>query len=309
MQVHAYTKQLPLFKNAVVTIGTFDGVHQGHREIIRHLTEVASQANGETVIITFHPHPRSVLRNHDISLINTIDERIELLAAAGIDHLVIVPFTDEFSLLTAEQYVEQFLVEQFRPHTIIIGYDHRFGHGRKGDFKMLENYAAKGLFELKEISEHLINNNTVSSTRIRNAIAGGHISEANDLLGYPFFFTGTVVHGNKIGRTIGYPTANIVVDDPAKLVPANGIYAVTASLEKNDSLKGMMSIGVRPTVGGTARTIEVNLFDFDADIYDRQIRVYTHRYLREELKFNGLAELTAQIDQDKIDSLAALAQL
>jgi riboflavin kinase/FMN adenylyltransferase len=310
MKVYQYTDQLPYFKNAVITIGTFDGVHQGHRLIIHNLKEVAAEAAGETVIITFHPHPRSVLRHHEVQLINTIDERIELLDAAGIDNLVIVPFTDAFSHLTAEQYVEHFLVEHFHPHTIIIGYDHRFGHGRKGDYRMLEAYAAKGFFHLREIPEHLINNNTVSSTRIRKSILHGEIEEANRLLGYPFFFSGTVVHGKKLGRTLGYPTANIHLSQTAKLVPSNGIYAVTATIGNINSLvyKGMMSIGVRPTIGGTERTIEVNLFDFDKDIYDQQLRINVHSYLRAEEKFDNLPALTAQIDRDKEAALDVLSR-
>jgi len=310
MKVYQYTDQLPFFKNAVVTIGTFDGVHQGHRQIINHLKEVAAEASGDTVIVTFHPHPRSVLQNKEIHLINTIDERVGLLDAAGIDHLVIVPFTDAFSQLTAEQYVEHFLIEHFHPHTIVIGYDHRFGHGRQGDYHMLEAYAAKGVFHLHEIPEHLINNNTVSSTRIRKSILQGHIEEANRLLGYPFFFSGKVVHGKKLGRDLGYPTANIELAQSAKIVPANGIYAVTASIGNiSTQYKGMMSIGIRPTIGGTARTIEVNLFDFDGDLYDLQLRVKVHAYLRPEEKFNDLPSLTAQIDKDKIAALNALSSV
>ncbi|HSB92618.1 MAG TPA: bifunctional riboflavin kinase/FAD synthetase [Flavitalea sp.] len=308
MKVYQYTDQLPYFKNAVITIGTFDGVHQGHRQIIHHLREVASEVSGETVIITFHPHPRSILQHQDVQLINTMEERIRLLDAAGIDNLVIVPFTDAFSQLTAEQYVEHFLVEHFHPHTIIIGYDHRFGHGRKGDYRMLEAYAASGLFQLREIPEHLINNNAVSSTRIRKSILHGQIEEANRLLGYPFFFSGTVVHGKKLGRRLGYPTANIYLSQTAKLVPSNGIYAVTASIDNTDSVlhKGMMSIGIRPTIGGTERTIEVNLFDFDKDIYDLQVEINVHAYLRAEEKFDDLALLTEQIGRDKVAALDVL---
>lgn len=311
MKVHQYTDHLPLFRNAVITIGTFDGVHQGHRQIISSLQQEAAAAGGETVIITFHPHPRWVLRNHDIQLINTIDERIELLRQAGIDHLVIVPFTDAFSKLSAEEYVEHFLVEHFHPHTIIIGYDHRFGNNRKGDFRMLEAYAARGLFRLKEIPEHVINDNTVSSTTIRHSVLQGHIQEANRLLGYPFFFTGEVVEGNKLGRTIGYPTANIHIKEPEKLIPANGVYAVTAELmnEKGRLYQGMMNIGLRPTVGGKNRTIEVNLFGFQRDIYHQPIRVYVYRYLRDEVKFNGLDALKDQLALDRQDTLAALSEI
>ncbi|HLA53155.1 MAG TPA: bifunctional riboflavin kinase/FMN adenylyltransferase, partial [Flavitalea sp.] len=250
MQVHKDIERLPPFSNAVITIGTFDGVHLGHQKILSQLKEEARRRDGETVIITFHPHPRVVVRREQDppKLINTIAERIELLDRHGIDHLVIVPFTDTFSRLSAREYVEEFLRARFRPQCVIIGYDHRFGHDRLGDYLLLEEYGRMGSFELREIPQHVISHIAVSSTQIRKAIQDGNAAKANSLLGYDFFFTGTVVTGDQRGRTIGYPTANIRVGNPEKLLPGNGVYAVTASLNpanEQGSLQGMMSIGTR----------------------------------------------------------------
>ncbi|MFT3827755.1 MAG: bifunctional riboflavin kinase/FAD synthetase [Chitinophagaceae bacterium] len=309
MKVYHSTDTLPAFKKAVVTIGTFDGVHLGHRQILDQLKQEAERIGGETVIITFHPHPRKIVgkSEHPLQLINTIEERIELLEKNGIDNLVIVPFTAEFAQQTPEEYIEHFLVQKFQPHTVIIGYDHRFGQGRKGDYKLLELYSAKLGFELKEISQHVINENTVSSTRIRTAVSQGAIEEANALLGYTFFFEGTVVKGNQLGRTLGYPTANLQPADDTKQVPGNGVYAVEVTIGNTSAiLKGMMNIGVRPTVDGTKRMIEVNIFDFDKDIYGETLRVYVKHYLRSEKKFNGLDALKAQLASDKVQAEKAL---
>ena len=309
MKIHRDLDQLPVFKNAVVTIGTFDGVHEGHRQILNQLKEEAKKTNGETVIITFNPHPRKVLRSDKpgIQLINTIEEKTELLSKAGIDNLVIVPFTQEFSQLTAKQYVEDFLVKKFHPHTIIIGYDHHFGQGREGDYRLLEQYEKDGAFRLKEIPEHILNASGVSSTRIRAAILNGKIEEANELLGYSFFFEGLVVEGDKVGRKLGYPTANLKIEENEKLVPGNGVYAVEATVDQESKvIKGMMNIGVRPTLGGTKRVIEVNLFDFDTDIYGKRLRVYVKKRLRDEVKFNGLDELKQQLAKDKNEAISAL---
>ncbi|MBL7746354.1 MAG: bifunctional riboflavin kinase/FAD synthetase [Chitinophagaceae bacterium] len=314
MQVHYDTDKLPVFKNAIITIGTFDGVHMGHRQIIEKLKSEAAANNGETVIITFHPHPRKVVSSTilGIRLINTLDERIELLQQLGIDHLVVVPFTEVFANQTAEEYIKDFLVEKFHPHTIIIGYDHRFGRDRLGDYRLLEKKAALFNYTLKEIPKHILEDISISSTNIREAILHNDIATAAKLLGYEFFFSGTVVHGDKLGRQLGYPTANLKVQDEEKIVPGNGIYAVYAELVGNAGEtkvtrhKGMMSIGFRPTVGGKRRVIEVNLFDFDKDIYDQSLKVYVKKYLREEIRFDGLEALVKQIDQDKIDSLKVL---
>jgi len=301
MKVYHSTEQMPVFRNAVVTIGTFDGVHIGHQQILTQLKQEAERIQGETVIITFHPHPRKVVAagQAPVYLINTIDEKIELLEKNGIDNLVIVPFTETFSQQTPEAYIEHFLIEKFHPHTVIIGYDHRFGKGRKGDYKLLEACSARLGFELKEIPAHVINESTVSSTRIREAVLGGDIVLAKSLLGYDFFFEGKVVEGNKLGRTLGYPTANLQLTTEEKLVPGNGVYAVTVVLPSGETKQGMMNIGVRPTVDGTKRMIEVNIFDFKQDIYGSVLRVYVQKYLRGEQKFNGLDALKQQLAIDK----------
>jgi len=295
---------LPLFTKAVVTIGTFDGVHLGHRQIINQLKEEAKAIGGETVIITFHPHPRKIISSvpGDIKLLTTLDEKIILLEDAGIDHLVVVPFNHLFANQTADQYVKDFLYKYFHPHTVIIGYDHRFGKGREGNYSLLEQYGKELGFQVKEISEHLRNEVSVSSTKIRHALIGNDIDTANGLLGYPYFFEGLVVEGNKLGRTIGYPTANLHVSSEEKLIPGNGVYAVTISGIRPaiaTVFKGMMNIGVRPTVDGKKRVIEVNIFDFDADIYGQTIQIQVHVYLRGEVKFNGLPELKIQLQKDK----------
>jgi riboflavin kinase/FMN adenylyltransferase len=322
MHVHRDINNLPKFKNAVITIGTFDGVHTGHLQIIKQLKEEARNINGESVIITFDPHPRLIIPDlHDrssevekkeIILLNTLNEKIELLEKNGIDHLVVVPFTKQFSELSAEKYIQEFLSGKFHPHTIIIGYDHHFGNERKGNYKLLEAHAERFGFQVKEIPQHVLNEVTISSTKIRKALLNCDIETANKFLGYDYFFEGKVVEGNKIGRTIGYPTANLELQDKNKLVPGDGIYVVTVVVNGEWSmvnskniviLKGMMSIGVRPTIDNSKRTIEVNIFDFDKDIYGQTVRVYVKKYLREEKKFTGLEELKAAIAKDKINAL------
>lgn len=320
MQVHTDIHSLPVFRNAVVTIGTFDGVHLGHRQIINQLKQEAAKIKGETVIITFHPHPRKVVGhgNSLILLLNTPDEKIELLEQQGIDHLVIVPFTEAFASQSAADYVEDFLIRQFHPHTLIIGYDHRFGKGRKGDFHLLENYSQKLGFKLIEIPQHLLNESGISSTRIRHALLNGNIKEANELLGYSYFFNGLVVEGNKLGRTIGFPTANLHINYEEKLVPGNGVFAVLAkTVSSNDNsmpqpngevqfIKGMMNIGVRPTIDGTKRVIEVHLFEFNKDVYGTVLRVHLKAYLRPERKFSGINALKEQLEIDALEASAFL---
>lgn len=309
MNLHTDIEHLPHFNKAVITIGTFDGVHLGHRQIIAQLKAEAKKIGGETVIVTFHPHPRKVVHtDQQVRLITTIGERIELLTAAGIDHLVIVPFTHHFSELEPRDYVEGFLKKRFNPSMVIIGYDHRFGKDRKGDYKLLEDYSSKGYFELREIPQHVINHITVSSTLIRDYIHHGDIEKANELLGYEFNFEGVVVKGDQRGRTIGFPTANVQLADGEKIIPANGVYAVEIRLLSPDSrlLQGMMNIGVRPTIDGTKRTIEVNIFNFNGDIYGQHVRVYVKAFIRTEKKFSGLEELKGQIEKDKQLSLALL---
>ena len=320
MKVHRDLDQLPFFRNAVITIGTFDGVHMGHRQVIMKLKEEAQLTGGETVIITFHPHPRKIVSSAilGIRLINTLNEKIELLEQLGIDHLVIVPFTEAFANQPAEDYIKDFLVARFQPHTIIIGYDHRFGRDRQGDYLLLEKRAMIYRYQLKEIPKHILYNISISSTNVREDILHNRIETANKLLGYEFFFSGEVIHGDKLGRQLGYPTANLKLFDEEKIIPGDGIYAVYVdvnselSMVKEDAItsrrihKGMMSIGFRPTVDGKKRVIEVNIFDFTQEIYGKRIRIFVKKYLRKEIKFDSLEKLVQQIDQDKVDSLAVL---
>ncbi|HVZ26222.1 MAG TPA: bifunctional riboflavin kinase/FAD synthetase [Sediminibacterium sp.] len=311
MQIHrGLTGSLPVFRHAAVTIGTFDGVHLGHRRIIEQLKETARETNGETVIITFDPHPRKVVSSvpGEVRLLTTLPEKIHLLEAAGIDHLVIIPFDHRFASLSATAYVQDFLFAHFHPRTVIIGYDHRFGHNREGDYALMEKSGASLGFAVKEIPEQVVNEVGISSTRIRQAIIAGDIAAANTLLGYPYFFSGQVVAGNRLGRTIGYPTANLYIGSEEKLIPGNGVYAVTAQVDlAPERIKGMMNIGFRPTVDGKKKVIEVNLFDFDQDIYDHSLRVNLHAYLRGETRFDGLTALTAQLGRDKAAAQDVLA--
>jgi riboflavin kinase / FMN adenylyltransferase len=317
MQVHHEINNLPIFKNAAITIGTFDGVHSGHLQIIKQLKREAEINKGESVIITFDPHPRMVIHTPDggkknIQLLNTLPEKIELLSKQQIDHLVVVPFTEEFSNQTAEDYISQFLVSNFQPKTIITGYDHRFGKNRSGDYKMLEKFQEEFNYKVKEIPAHILDHVTISSTRIRNALNSGEIAIANECLGYDYFFEGKVIEGNKLGRTLGFPTANLEIKDKNKLIPADGIYAVNVSIGKEKATDdlfisesfhhGMMSIGIRPTIGDNKRMIEVNIFDFNENIYGRILRVYVKYFLRKEEKFNSLEELKHQIEIDEINA-------
>ena len=313
MQVHYQeTGALPAFKNAVITIGTFDGVHLGHRQIIAQLIEEAKNVDGESVIISFFPHPRSVITNSHttVKLLGTLEEKIELLSSTGIDHLVIIPFNLEFANQSADEYISNFLVKLFHPHTIIIGYDHRFGKNRVGDYHLLVAYGKELGFAVKEIPEHILNEVVISSTKIRRALLDNDINTANKFLGYEYFFEGEVIKGNQLGRTIGYPTANLNIASNEKLIPGNGVYAVHVSLlEKNQvaSLwKGMMNIGVRPTIDGVHLVIEVNLFHFDQDIYGKTLQVSIHSFLRAEQKFSGLEALKEQLGKDKLMAEEAL---
>ena len=317
MQVHRDINNLPFFENAAITIGTFDGVHSGHLQIIHQLKKEALINKGESVIITFDPHPRMVLnpnRNRpSIQLLTTLSEKIELLEKEGIDHIVVVPFTLEFSNQLAKEYISDFLIKKFHPKTIIIGYDHRFGNNRAGDYELLEKYQDEYHYEVKEIPEHVLNHIKISSTKIRSALKEGDLKIAKECLGYDYFFEGKVVDGNKLGRTLGYPTANLEIKNNNKLIPENGIYAVKVAIGKtsvNDNSifipetfhQGMMSIGIRPTIADNRRTIEVNIFDFNENIYGRMVRVYVKYFLRNEEKFDSIEELKEQISLDEIEA-------
>jgi len=307
MRVYNHIDEFTAVKNALVTIGTFDGVHIGHRKIISGIKEIADSIGGETVILTFFPHPRMILHPEDesLKLITTITEKAALMEDLGVDHLIITPFSRDFSNQTAESYIRDVLVNKIGTKKIVIGYDHRFGKDRQGGFEDLQRLGPVYGFDVVEIPEQDINEVAISSTRIRNALLNGEIDLANSFLGYPFFITGTVIRGDQIGRQLGYPTANIVVEEKYKLIPTDGIFAVTVTVA-GESYKGMAYIGSRPTVNGLTRNIEVNIFDFDQEIYNQAIRIEFHHYVRGDVKFASLDELKVQLARDKEDVLALL---
>lgn len=303
MQVHFQIEKLPSFKNAVITIGAFDGVHAGHQAILENLRKYAENVKGETIVITFHPHPRRVLNNVDApSMLTSLEERIERFQTIGIDHLVIVPFDHIFAELSAEEYLSKFLLQLFKPKIIVIGYDHRFGKDRIGDFQYLKSMSSSMGYEVIEIPEQVLQESRVSSSKIREYVLNGDIEQANKLLTYPYQLHGKVIEGDKLGRTLGYPTANLSLIDSDKLIPASGVYAVTVKIHQNGNIrneKGMMNIGYRPTVNGKERRIEVHIFNFDEDIYHHQMKVSLIRYTRKEMKFSGLDALIEQLTKDK----------
>lgn len=294
-------------QNPVLTVGTFDGVHLGHRKIISKLHELANAINGESVIFTFDPHPRKIVAPSEtnLRLLTTLDEKIELFEQSGIDHLIIYPFTHEFAQLTYEEFVEQILVGQIHTKSLVVGYDHKFGKGRKGDYELLKGCADRLGFQIEKLDVLLMNEAHVSSTKIREAIQSGDFDTANAYLGYPFTLHGKVVEGQKLGRLINYPTANIEASDPDKIIPGFGVYAVQAKV-LNQTYQGMLNIGSRPTVNQNAdhRSIEVNLFDFNSDIYGEHLELIFYRKLREEQKFDSLDALKEQLAKDKADTIS-----
>jgi riboflavin kinase/FMN adenylyltransferase len=313
MQVHFQIDQLPAFKNAALTVGTFDGVHNGHRVILEQLKQEASLCEGESVVITFHPHPRRVLSNADApSLLTGLEERIERFQLHGIDHLVVVAFDHVFAEYTALDYVEKFLVALFHPKVIVIGHDHRFGKDRKGDYALLDQLGERFDYRVKEIPEKLLQHARISSTGIRHALLEGDIEHANRLLGYRFALEGVVIEGDKLGRTLGFPTANLSITDSDKLIPSSGVYAVEVELLKTGAprkLTGMMNIGYRPTVNGRERRIEVHIFHFDEDIYHERLKVFLIAYTRKEMKFAGLEMLKARLHQDRQEIQQLIAHI
>jgi riboflavin kinase/FMN adenylyltransferase len=300
MKIYNHIDEFKAVKNAVVTIGTFDGVHIGHRKIIARIKELAAATGGETVILTFFPHPRMILHPEDesLKLINTIHEKAELLEQLGVDHLIVTPFSRDFSNQTAESYVRDVLVNQIGTKTIVIGYDHRFGKDRQGGLQELLSMAPQYNFDVVEIPEQDIHDVAISSTRIRNALFANDIYTANECLGYPFFITGKVIRGDQLGRQLGYPTANISVEENYKLIPADGIFAVKVKVD-GKPYSGMAYIGHRPTVNGMTRNIEVNIFDFKADIYNQQVRMEFLHFVRGDIKFESLDGLVVQLGKDK----------
>lgn len=302
MQVHRDIESLPKFTNAVITIGSYDGVHIGHRKIIQKLNAKAKKIDGESVIISFHPHPRKIIYPNDKSLVllNTVDEKIALLSKLGVDHLVLVPFTIEYSQQHPLEYIENFIVKNFSPSCIVIGYDHRFGKNREGNIDLLKENSDRLGYQIEEIKKQNIDDIAVSSTRIRASIQDGNIAEANRLLGSCYRFSGIVIHGEKVGEFLGFPTANLELTDEHKLVPSEGIYAVRINIESNE-YEGMMYIGKKPTLHEeNDNSIEVNIFNFKDSLYDKEIQVEIVDFVREDKKFDSLEELKAGIAADKV---------
>lgn len=286
-----------------VTIGTFDGVHIGHQKVIKKLIKSAHKKNATSLLLTFFPHPRMVLqKDTGIQLINTIDERIQLLNKIGLEAIVIQPFTKEFSKLTALDFTRNILVNKLNISKLVIGYDHHFGKNREGNFEQLKEYGHTYGFDLKEISQQDIDKIAVSSTKIRTAIENGEIEKANNYLGYNFMLTGTVVKGKNLGEKIGFPTANLYIKETYKIIPKTGAYVVKSEIGEK-TIFGMMNIGFRPTVSGKDQTIEIHFFDFNQDLYDENIQIDVLAFLRDEQKFESIDALKQQLNVDKEKSL------
>lgn len=307
MKIYEGLEYFKPVKNAVVTSGTFDGVHLGHQKILKRIRSIADEIKGETILITFWPHPRLVLypEEHNLRLLSTFEEKTRLLREFGINHLLTIPFTKEFSEMTSEQFIQQILIDTLQTRKLVIGYDHRFGKNREGSFEYLKANIHHYSFDLEEIAREDIDNVGISSTKIRLALEKGEVEVANEFLGRDYELNGIIIKGQQLGRSIGFPTANIHITHDYKLIPCDGAYAVLAQIEGNN-FKGMLNIGIRPTVNGSSQTIEVHLFDFEGDLYDKRICVKLKSYLRPEIKFSGLEELQQQLKKDKEDALRIL---
>ena len=285
----------------ILTIGTFDGVHLGHQKVLERLTKEAKNNNLKSTVLTFFPHPRTVLNpNKPLKLINSVNERTDLLSKSKIDNLIIHPFDKSFSELDPEKYVLEILVKKLKAKIILIGYDHKFGKNRTADINDLKMYGEKYGFKVIEIKAEEISNIAISSTKIRKAISEGDISTAKEYLGYDVSLSGKIVHGKSIGRTIGFPTANVEVNEGYKLLPKNGVYLIQSIINKKQVF-GMMNIGVKPTLIESSKTIEINFFDFEGDLYDKNIRVDIKQFIRDEVRFESLELLKSQIQKDKIN--------
>ena len=294
-------------QKTVVTTGTFDGVHLGHKKILTKVEKIAKNSGAEGVLLTFHPHPRIIIFGEDseLHLLSTQEEKKDLLEKAGVQHLIIHPFTKELSRVSALDYVKDILVQKLHTHTMVIGHDHRFGKNREGSIKDLKEWAPLYGFSIDEIEPFQINEQTISSTKIRKAIMAGDLQEANNFLGYTYFMNAKVVSGMRLGTELGYPTANLEVENKHKLIPADGIYAVYAEY-MGQTYKGMMSIGMNPTIEGKGRSMEVHIFDFKQDIYNKHLRISFYRKIRNEEKFETLSDLKRQLDKDKETVLGIL---
>jgi len=308
MKVFRSFEELPKIKNAIVTQGTFDGVHCAHKVILDRLKELAVEHNGETLVMTFDPHPRFVLypESHDLKLLNSLDEKIDALDKAGIDNLLIIPFTKEFSEQSSLQFIRDIIVNLIGTKILVIGYNHRFGKNREGSFEHLKTYSSEYGFEVVEIPEQDVEQVSVSSTRIRKALEAGDIITANKYLGRNYSISGQVLHGKHLGHTIGFPTANIHVTDKNKLIPDDGVYAVRI-IVNGKKYGGMLNSGYRPTVDGKNYSIEVHIFNFDEDIYNQNITVEYVDKLRNEIHFHHLSDLKNQLKKDKLHATEILS--
>jgi len=307
MKIYHSVEDFLKLNYAVVTSGTFDGVHVGHQKILSRLHEIAERTKGDTVVITFWPHPRLVLYpDADLKLLNTFEEKAELIKEQGVHHLLRIPFTKEFSQLSSKEFITKILVEKIGTKKLVIGYDHHFGKNREGSFEQLKLNSPKYGFDVEEISRQDVDHVAVSSSKIRKAIETSDLETATHLLGRPYRISGRVIKGDKLGRLIGFPTANIEIDSTHKLVPADGIYAVTVQHE-HTVYNGMLYIGNRPTVDGSKRNIEVNIFNFDKEIYGESLTINFHQLIRGDIKFNDLEELKTQMKKDEEKSIQILS--
>jgi riboflavin kinase/FMN adenylyltransferase len=300
LKIHKDINSIRDIKKPILTVGTFDGVHIGHQSIIQRVNDLAKDQEGQSVLLTFHPHPRMVLFPDDdsLKLINTIEEKMSLLESFGLDHVIVIPFEKAFSRMSPVEYVRDILVNKIGIHTIVIGYDHHFGRNRQGDLMLLKELAPLYEFNVEEIPAQDIDEITVSSTKVRNAILEGHIRVANDFLGYKFTISGKVVSGKKIGREMGFPTANIQLDDRHKIIPGDGVYAVKGIIDAKEH-EGMLNIGTRPTIDDKGViSIEVHFFNMSADLYDKEIQIIFERKMRNEQKFEDINSLQNQLQAD-----------
>ena len=294
----------------VVTIGVFDGVHTGHLEILKRLSQTAKQKEGESVVVTFWPHPRLVLTpDTDIKLINTLDEKLALLEQAGVQHVVVIPFTEAFSQLSSAEFIASILVKQLKVNHLIVGFNHHFGKGREGNFESIQQYAQLFGFSVEKLDAKMIENEKISSTHIRKALGEGDILTANKYLGYDYSLSGKVITGDQIGRTIGYPTANIQVEEVNKLIPKAGVYAVVVNISGINH-HGMLNMGFRPTLKNKVPvfTIEVHIIDFTANIYEQHITLRFKKRIRDEIRFEGLQQLKDQLHQDRTEVIKILGE-
>ena len=299
MKVYYGVDEFPQLKGVVLTMGTFDGVHYGHRKILKRLIDSAKANNGHAAVMTFHPHPRAVLfpNQTDLRLLSTVTEKIELLASLGIEHLIVQPFTLDFSMLTHREFVESYLVAKLNMQRMVVGYDHQFGHNRQGNFEELLKLSLAFNFEVEKIPEQDIEEVVVSSTKIRNALLTGNLKLANQLLTYNYSLSGEVVKGNQIGRTLGFPTANIYLSDNNKLIPSDGVYSALAFVDGIQK-KCVVSIGNRPTFNDSKKSIEVHLLNFNQDLYNQNLKIEFVDFIRTQRKFEGVDELVKQIKED-----------